>query len=203
MTPISPSVQVIIDHGDLPDQDIIVPQWAIYRYIFFPLKWGEYRRSIQIETGWTLDGSALILHDSTSTIVTEITGDHASSHFRTLAIAADNSRINIDGIAIVDKPYRHVEIRFDQTNILIGNNTQIRGIPRLQIATDDISGWHSCRIHRLSGDALIYLTSRGIPPQNAEELMLSGEIRSHLSGLDDENSGKLIMKIEQLLRKTP
>ena len=71
-------------------------------------------------------------------IVTEICGDHASSTLDLLALATDDARISVEGVARVASPYRHVSTRVDQTNILIGTRARVRGVPRLEIATDDI-----------------------------------------------------------------
>ncbi len=40
-------------------------------------------------------------------------------------------------------------------------------------------------MHRLGGEGLFYLQSRGLDTKNAEALLLSGEIRKHLDTIDD------------------
>jgi Fe-S cluster assembly scaffold protein SufB len=69
-------------------------------------------------------------------------------------------------------------------------------------------------VHRLGGEGLFYLQSRGLDTKNAEALLLSGEIRKHLDTIDDtikkefckENKIKLIRikynkNIEEILTK--
>lgn len=55
-----------------------------------------------------------------------------------LGLARDGARLDIRGSSIVDAPYRHIETRVDQNNIFLGQGGTIRGMPVLQIATDDI-----------------------------------------------------------------
>ena len=57
-------------------------------------------------------------------------------------------------------------------------------MPKLEINTDDIEGGHSCRIHRLGGESLFYLTSRGLSEKNAETLLLNSEILRHLKTIE-------------------
>jgi Fe-S cluster assembly scaffold protein SufB len=77
-----------------------------------------------------------------------------------LALSKNQDPIEIEAVARVEKPYRQVSTRVEQTNILLSDSAVIRAIPRLEIATDDIEGGHACRVHRLSGETLFYLESR-------------------------------------------
>ncbi len=55
-----------------------------------------------------------------------------------LAIATNESQIGFRGIVRVQQAYKKIFARVDQTNILVGKNTRIRGIPQLEVATNDI-----------------------------------------------------------------
>ena len=116
-----------------------------------------------------------------------------------LAIAYAEAHIHIEGIARVDEAYRNTHTRVDQTNILIGENVRVRGIPRLDIATDDIVGGHSCRIHRLGGDVLFYLESRGLSTDAAEVLLLNSEILRHLGTIPLEAREKYCSQIHKII----
>jgi Fe-S cluster assembly scaffold protein SufB len=109
-----------------------------------------------------------------------------TSHLSLLWLAVTGSNISLSSVARVDKPYRHIVTRVDQTNILIGESARIRWIPKLEIATDDVEGGHSCKIHRLGGEALFYLQARGIDAHQGESLLLNSEILRHLSTLVPE-----------------
>ena len=47
-------------------------------------------------------------------------------------------------------------------------------IPAMQIMTDDCDVGHEAKIGRISGDALFYLMSRGIPEDDARSMIVSG-----------------------------
>lgn len=142
-----------------------------------------------------------MLHHVDIEIITEICGDDTTSTLDLLALATDDARISAQGIARVMSPYRHVSTRVDQTNILIGTGARVRGIPRLEIATDDIEGGHSCRIHRLGGEAVFYLTSRGLTEEHAETMLLNSEILRHLRTIEECNREKVCYEVHMQLIK--
>jgi Fe-S cluster assembly scaffold protein SufB len=107
-----------------------------------------------------------------------------------LALSLSEQKIFVEGVAKVDEPYRHVSTYVDQTNILLGETASIQAIPRLEVATDDIVGGHSCRVHRLSGETLFYLTSRGLLSNHAEAMLLNSEILRHLDIFEEEKEKK-------------
>lgn len=61
-----------------------------------------------------------------------------SSNLKILALAKDMSSITVEGISKVEKSYHGVTTRVDQTNILLGKNIHIRGVPVLKVAAHDI-----------------------------------------------------------------
>lgn len=128
----------IIDTGELLDATIAIEKGVEVSYCFLPKSAGNYTRHITIGEGSTLQATGICIDSTGATITTELVGDGATSTLDILAIATDNVIISVEGVAKVDKPYRKANIRVDQTNILIGENTRVRGVPRLEIATDDI-----------------------------------------------------------------
>lgn len=67
-----------------------------------------------------------------------------------LAFAKNDAKLVVKGNATVLPGSREVDVRVDQTNILVGTNAQVRGLPILEVATDDVIGGHSCKMHRIS-----------------------------------------------------
>jgi hypothetical protein len=98
----------------------------------------SFVRHIAIGADSILTGTGVMIDNIDIEIVTEIRGDSARSTLDLLALATDDARISVEGVAKVASPYRQVSTRVDQTNILIGTGARVRGVPRLEIATDDI-----------------------------------------------------------------
>ena len=98
----------------------------------------SFFRHIAIGADTTFTGTGVMMDQVDIEIITEICGDNAISTLDLLALASDDARISVEGVARVASPYRQVSTRVDQTNILIGTGARVRGVPRLEIATDDI-----------------------------------------------------------------
>ena len=58
-------------------------------------------------------------------------------------------------------------------------------------------------MHRLGGESLFYLTSRGLTHQNAETLLLNSEILRHLRTIEEDQREKVCYEIHmRLIKKT-
>lgn len=193
----------LLDTGEFKNAHITVEPNITLKYVYFGNNLPDRKRVLSVSTGAECTGSAIVFWEKSGlNIESELLGDDAYSQLNLLGIATENSDLAIAGNARVEKPYRKAKTRVDQKNILIGENAKVQGIPRLEIATDDIEGGHSCRIYRLGGDLLFYLSSRGLSHQHAEQILLNSEIRSHLDGLDEDEKQKFCKEIhKQLLKK--
>lgn len=181
------SMPTIIEKNNLEKQDISIQAGDTLNYCLIIENDGEYTCRFHIAAWATFTGSVIVVAKAANiTIETLIEGDNAKSSLQILALAGNESDISVQGISKVEKPYRKVSTRVDQTNILLGTNTHVRGIPILRVATDDVEWGHSCKVHRLGGEALFYLQSRGLEHKDAEALLLSGEIRRHLNVIEEE-----------------
>lgn len=176
----------ILDFGETENTTITIGKNLKVNYTFVPKTGGTKNRYFFFGEGVEFAWKGVVVEDVTTKIVTECCADETTSTLDILVIATDNAKVSVDGVAKVDKPYQNLSMRVDQTNILIGENTTIRGVPRLEIATDGVEGGHSCKVHRLGGDALFYLESHGLTAENAEVLLLNSEILKHLSGLPED-----------------
>ncbi len=130
---------LIFDTGEFSHVTLSIDTGVTVQYTLVLLSDGIYDRHIDIATGSTFSGTAIMVTKKSELhITTQVCGDNVTSTLALLALATNASDIRVEGVAKVDKPYRHVSTRVDQTNILLGSETRVRGIPRLEIATDDI-----------------------------------------------------------------
>lgn len=188
----------IIDRGEVENAIITIAEGTKARYTLIPGA-GKITRHIRIHSGADFLGKGIVIENSDVIVVTEPIGDNVSSDLNILAIATTDSKISVEGVAKVAEPYKKIVIRVDQINILIGNDTTIRGVPKLEIETNDIEGGHSCKIHRLGGDALFYLESHGLATREAESMLLDSEILSHLVSVDESMKDSLAEEIRTKL----
>ena len=176
----------IVDLGEIPEISLFIKENCTIQYTFLPKISADFVRHIKIAENVNFIGKSVITQNGKTKITIEAVGDNASGHLELLAIAQTDAKISVEGVAKVDSPYKNLFLRVDQTNILIGEQSVVRGVPRLEIATDDVVGGHSCKIHRLHGDALFYLQSHGMDEKNSELFLLNSEILRHLDTLPED-----------------
>ncbi len=194
---------VIVDFGDIANAEIFV-EWSVdVQYLLLPKSRGTYVRNISLASGAVFSGRAIFSEWPTNAqIILSTYGDQAKSEMKILALSKNQDPIEIEAVARVEKPYRQVSTRVEQTNILLSDSAVIRAIPRLEIATDDIEGGHACRVHRLSGETLFYLESRWISENHAEAMLLNSEILRHLEIIpDEEEKRSYCFLVHQRLKK--
>ncbi len=61
-----------------------------------------------------------------------------------------------------------------QTNraLLLSDDAQVNSNPQLEIFADDVKCTHGAAVGQLDEDALFYLQARGLPPDQARDLLL-------------------------------
>jgi SUF system FeS cluster assembly, SufBD len=177
---------IILDRGEVECVEITTAPGITLSYVFLGERDGKYERRFILSAGVTFLGGAVIYgKDITYSATTDIRWDHVDAHLQILGLARDDARLDIHGSSQVLAPYRKVRTRVDQNNIYIWHGGVVRGMPVLEIATDDIEGGHSCRMHRIAGEALFYLQSHGLDTTTAEGLLIDGELRRHTSIISD------------------
>jgi Fe-S cluster assembly scaffold protein SufB len=177
----------ILDRWENSDAILQVCAGCSVHYLYLPQVSGKYTRRILCQEGTNISAYGIIVSDRGShDISLEILGNDVQSSLQILAILRSGDRLDICPVARAEQSYKNIIARVDQTNILIGDGAYIRAVPRLEIATDDISGWHSCKVHRLWGEVLFYLRSRGLSEKSAEALLLNAEILRHLESIQNE-----------------
>ncbi len=191
---------ILFDDGSLPEAIIELKSSIKCNYFLLSKENHVTKRQVFLKSKSIFKGSWIyIWSDMVSQMTVNIHGSDTEASFSLLALATENSKIKIDGIGQVEMGSKNITLRVDQTNILLWKNTIVQGKPVLEIATDSINGWHSCKVHRISWEALFYLESHGIDKKTAEWMLLDAEIRKHLSVLPEEESEKIYGEIQEKL----
>lgn len=175
----------ILDRGEEPYLEIRIKKWECLKYLLFPSQDGKYERKFIVEAWAIFRGTAVAMWSNMILKMSvSIEWSESEASLQLLGLALSNSTVEVDGIGRVLPWCENIKLRVDQTNILLWNNARVKGRPVLEVATDSIEGWHSCRIHRISGDALFYLQSHGIDIATAEGMLLEAEISRHVSVME-------------------
>lgn len=59
-----------------------------------------------------------------------------------------------------------------QENIVFGDEIHIQAVPMLSVASHDVQASHGAKIERLDAAKLMYMTSRGLTPTQAQALVV-------------------------------
>lgn len=74
-----------------------------------------------------------------------------------------------------------------ENTLLLSPKAVVKAAPIILCGEDDIAAEHGSTIGKLSNEMLFYMTSRGIDPKTAEELLTRAKITAAASNIPDEN----------------
>ena len=175
----------ILDRGEEEIREIRIGKWECLKYLLYPSVDGKYMRRFTIEEGAVFRGAGIALWaNMVLEMSINIVWSGSEASLKLLGLAQSDTTIELDGIGKVSPGCENVNLRIDQTNILLGTWARVKGRPVLEVATDSIEWGHSCRIHRISGDALFYLQSHGIDAATSEGMLLEAEISRHIAVME-------------------
>ena len=101
--------------------------------------------------------------------------EHAKPRTRSLelykGILSGSARGVFNGKIIVHKDAQKTDARQTNKNLLLSDRAVANSKPQLEIYADDVKCSHGSTIGQLDGDALFYLRSRGLAPDDARSLL--------------------------------
>ena len=115
-------------------------------------------------------------------------------------ILSDRSTAVFVGRVIVRPGAQHTDANQSNPNLLLSDDATVYTRPQLEIYADDVRCTHGATVGQLDADALFYLRSRGIDPDEAGRLLVKGfageildriEVPSLRTQLESEVAGKL------------
>ena len=99
-------------------------------------------------------------------------------------ILADRSTAVFVGRVIVRPGAQQTDADQSNPNLLLSEDATIYSRPQLEIYADDVRCTHGATVGQLDPDALFYLRSRGIDPDEARRLLVQGFAGEILEGIE-------------------
>lgn len=120
--------------------------------------------------------------------------------FEILAYANDKANINI--ISNVDVALQTIDNKSKQTltGILLSEQAKILGEPNLKINSLNVNAKHSLRIGALDKDEIFYLLTKGIPLEQAKQVLINAIVNKLISNLSDEDQEWCFKKIKEKIK---
>jgi Fe-S cluster assembly protein SufD len=110
-----------------------------------------------------------------------ITIHHKAKH--TLAnttlrgVARDESKIRFFGRIVIDPDCGASNSFLTERVLLLSDRATAEAVPELEILTDDVKCSHAASITQIPESQIFYLMSRGVPKNQAEDLIIDGFLR--------------------------
>ena len=115
-------------------------------------------------SGQNLDTGAKMVHSA----------PHTSSVITTKSISKGGGVSTYRSAIYIDKKAHGSKASVSCESLMLDPNSRSDTVPAMEIHTDDADVGHEAKIGRISGDAIFYLMSRGIPEDEARSMIVSG-----------------------------
>jgi len=154
---------------------------------------GRYSRfeslSRLIGEGGRSDLLAIAIADRDQEFDARTLQDHASPHTNSDLLyknaLADRSRSIFGGLIRVE-PHAHFTDAYQKVrNLLLSDEAEADSMPGLEILADNVKCSHGATSGQIDEDEMFYLLSRGIPPNVARRLLVTGFLDEVLRRLND------------------
>jgi Fe-S cluster assembly protein SufD len=145
-------------------------------------------------TDCTLDG--LYLASGSQHVDNHTMIDHAKPHSSSRELykgILDGSSVGVfNGKIIVRRDAQKADAYQANRNLLLSDEAEINTKPQLEILADDVRCTHGATIGQIDHDALFYMRSRGIPREEARQLLIYAFANEVLGRIrDDSIRGRL------------
>ena len=152
---------------------------------------GEYARmrteSLLTGPGGESDLLAVYFGDGNQVLDFRTLQDHAAPHTRSDLLfkgaVEDHARSVYSGLVRLRVEAQHANASQTNRNLVLTEGASAESIPNLEIEANDVRCSHASAVGPIDDDQLYYLESRGIPPDEAEQLIVLGFFDAVLSRL--------------------
>lgn len=124
---------------------------------------------------------------------------HTRSNLLFRGAANGNGEAIWRGMIYVDPVAQKTDGYQSNQNLMLGERSEIKSIPGLEICADDVSCSHGATVGKIDETELFYLQARGIPLAEAERLIVEGFFAEVIEKIPDENTRNRLG--ERLLKK--
>lgn len=122
--------------------------------------------------------------DTTLVVVHTTTGCEGRELFK--AVLDDRARAVFQGKVIVEAEAQKTDGKQMAQALMLSPDTEFDSKPELEIYADDVACGHGSTAAELDADMLFYLRARGIPLDQARELLIESFAAEALEKIDDE-----------------
>ncbi len=112
-------------------------------------------------------------------------GKNGNGEIGMKAVAQDKGMVNLDGMVNIAQTGGGSAGYLQQETLNLSPNTIVKATPGLKIDTNDVKAGHGSSIRNLNEEDLYYFAARGIKPDAAKQLMISGFLGAELEKIQE------------------
>jgi Fe-S cluster assembly protein SufD len=110
------------------------------------------------------------------------------------SVLDDESRAVFQGKIIVRPHAQKTDAKMASHALLLSDNAEADNKPELEIFADDVQCGHGATAGALNEDLLFYLRARGIPPKDAEALLIQAFVGEAIEGIEHAGLRETLME---------
>lgn len=164
---------------------------------FYLIIWNTSQIDLQFTTageGAELHLYGLFFADAKKETKAKITFDIAHSHTQAqlhlISFIQDERKVATDGAITIGKHIQKIQSHLLEENIILGKTVSIKAKPILNISSNDVQASHGAKIEKIDAEKLLYMTSRGLTPEQAQKLVVNWYLNHIADQLISWNGGK-------------
>ncbi len=120
----------------------------------------------------------------------QIKHSHTQAQLHLISFIQDERKVETDGAITIGKNIQKVQSHLLEENIILGKNISIKAKPILNISSNDVQASHGAKIEKIDAEKLLYMTSRGLTPEQAQILVVNGYLNHIADQLISWNGGQ-------------
>lgn len=120
---------------------------------------------------------------------------HTSANVELISFLYDGAKVSIDGAIDIGLHLDNLHGRLLEQNIVLGKNIAIKTLPKLNVASYNVTAAHGANIDTLDQQKLFYMMSRGLSQQQAQTLLVHWYIDyvlGHFKDISDEDKQVIV-----------
>lgn len=127
-------------------------------------------------------------YDLTTQVFHSVANTKSKQLFK--CILDDEAKAALTGKIFIDKNCPQTSAHFNSKHTLLSQKAHVFSQPQLEIHTDDVECAHGSSTGALQEEEMFYLTSRGISPEKAQNMLLSAFINDQVLSLESVEEQK-------------
>lgn len=111
---------------------------------------------------------------------------HTTSNLLFKNVLKEQSKTIFSGLIKVDKEAQQTDAYQTNRNLLLSNTAEANSLPGLEIEANDVKCSHGATTSEIEDEEIFYMLARGIPKDDAQELIVYGFFEEILEKIGDE-----------------